>query len=207
MKPIEVPQLARVPSFQQGDHPLISGVGGHKTKQALIMSTKVSPINITTGHVIVYCKSNQGTLGKRDVLCQTLSTNGSCLDSSWSTTVCSTMEHNCVYCILPRKEVVIFWDKRSLGLEKKNRKHKRRTTKKDLGGDSPFFSCIVLFQNQAFSLGFWRFLERWIPGKNGEGTPRKEQSTTREQTTKDKAQRQLEALPHARTPFRDSSFN
>ena len=32
-----------------------------------------------------------------------------------------------------------------------------------LGLDSPFCSTMVLFQNRPFSLGFWRFLERF-PG-------------------------------------------
>ena len=41
-----------------------------------------------------------------------------------------------------------------------------------LGGDSPFFPTIGLFKNQLFSLGFGGFLEKRIPGKNGEGTPR-----------------------------------
>ena len=40
------------------------------------------------------------------------------------------------------------------------------------GFDSPFFSAIVIFKNQPFSTVFGGFLERRIPGKNGEVTPR-----------------------------------
>ena len=40
------------------------------------------------------------------------------------------------------------------------------------GVDSPFFSAIVLFKNQPFPGVFGGFLERTIPGKNGEVTPR-----------------------------------
>ena len=40
-----------------------------------------------------------------------------------------------------------------------------------LGVDSRFFSAIVLFKNQRFPQGFCGFLERRIPGKNGEVTP------------------------------------
>ena len=40
-----------------------------------------------------------------------------------------------------------------------------------LGNDQPFFK--VLFKNRSlFRLGFYRFLERRIPGKNGEVSPR-----------------------------------
>ena len=37
-----------------------------------------------------------------------------------------------------------------------------------LGVHSPFFSTIVLFKNQLFTCGSDGFLERRIPGKNGE---------------------------------------
>ena len=40
----------------------------------------------------------------------------------------------------------------------------------DLGVDSPFFSAIVLFKNQPLPQGFGGFLERRIPGKNGNGS-------------------------------------
>ena len=45
---------------------------------------------------------------------------------------------------------------------------------KDLEVDSPFFSTIVLFKNRVFPLGFGGFLKRRIPGKNEEGSRRKE---------------------------------
>ena len=41
-----------------------------------------------------------------------------------------------------------------------------------LGVDSPLFSAIVLFKNQTFPRVFGGFLERRVPGKNGEVTPR-----------------------------------
>ena len=41
-----------------------------------------------------------------------------------------------------------------------------------LGVDSPFFSTIVLFTNLLFFRGSHGFLERRIPGKNGEVSPR-----------------------------------
>ena len=44
---------------------------------------------------------------------------------------------------------------------------------KTLGVDSPLFSAIVLFKTRHFPRVFGGFLERRIPGKNGEVTPRK----------------------------------
>ena len=41
-----------------------------------------------------------------------------------------------------------------------------------LGVDSPFFSTIVLFKHLPFPWVSGGFLERRIPGKNGEGTAR-----------------------------------
>ena len=40
------------------------------------------------------------------------------------------------------------------------------------GVDSPLFSTIVLCRNQLFPWGYDGFLERRIPGKNGEVSPR-----------------------------------
>ena len=40
------------------------------------------------------------------------------------------------------------------------------------GVDSPFFSIIVLFKTCRLPWVSGGFLERRIPGKNGEGTPR-----------------------------------
>ena len=42
-----------------------------------------------------------------------------------------------------------------------------------LGVVSPLFSTIVHFENQRFPRVSGGFLERRIPGKNGEGTPRR----------------------------------
>ena len=42
-----------------------------------------------------------------------------------------------------------------------------------LGVDSPFFSTIVLFYNQLFPRVLNGFLKRRIPGKTGEGSPRR----------------------------------
>ena len=52
----------------------------------------------------------------------------------------------------------------------KNFKEPKRTI--TLGGDSPFFSNIVLFKTSRFRWVSGGFLEKRIPGKNGEGIPR-----------------------------------
>ena len=39
-----------------------------------------------------------------------------------------------------------------------------------LGVDSPFFSAIVLFENQPFPQGFWWFSRKKDPWKDGNGS-------------------------------------
>ena len=57
------------------------------------------------------------------------------------------------------------------------RRAKENGRKKNLGFDSFSILCtIVLFKNQPFPQVLGGFLERRIPGKNGEVTPRKKGS-------------------------------
>ena len=64
------------------------------------------------------------------------------------------------------------------------------------GVDSPFFSAIVLFKNQPFPQGFGGFLERRIPGKNGEVIPRKQCCENQKPESQDQTSRSLaEPLP------------
>ena len=50
--------------------------------------------------------------------------------------------------------------------------HNKLGASMNLGLDSPFFSTIVLFNSQLFPHGFGGFLERRMPEKYGQGTPR-----------------------------------